>query len=84
MDYELSSRERAWRDEVREFIAEHVDDALADETRQRGNEGRGPRAQAFLQALKDRGWWGLAWPPTPVPPGRFQTPCTAAGRLALP
>lgn len=62
MDYELSPRERAWREEVREFIADHVDDALADETRERGNEGRGPRGIAFLQALKDRGWWGLAWP----------------------
>lgn len=62
MDYDLSPRERAWRDEVRAFIAEHVDDALADETRERGNEGRGPRAQQFLQALKERGWWGLAWP----------------------
>lgn len=62
MDYELSPREHAWREEVREFIAGHVDDALADETRERGNEGRGPRGIAFLQALKDRGWWGLAWP----------------------
>ena len=62
MDYELSSRELAWRDEVRDFISQHVDDGLADETRQRGNEGRGPRAQAFLSALKERGWWGLAWP----------------------
>ncbi len=63
MDYELDPSERAWRDEVRAFISEHVDDALADETRQRGNEGRGPRAQRFLEALKERGWWGLAWPP---------------------
>lgn len=62
MDYELSRREAAWREEVRAFIAEHVDDALADETRERGNEGRGPRAQRFLEALKERGWWGLAWP----------------------
>lgn len=62
MDYELSSREKAWREEVREFIEEHVDEALADETRKRGNEGRGPRGKAFLAALKDRGWWGLAWP----------------------
>ncbi len=62
MDYELSPREQAWREEVREFIGEHVDEALADETRQRGNEGRGPRAQLFLDALRDRGWWGLAWP----------------------
>ncbi len=62
MDYELSPREKAWRDEVREFIREHVDDALADESRERGNEGRGPCAQKLLDALKERGWWGLAWP----------------------
>ncbi|MDG2306365.1 MAG: acyl-CoA dehydrogenase family protein [Candidatus Binatia bacterium] len=62
MDYELSPRERAWREEVRGFISAHVDDALADETRARGNEGRGPLALAFLEALKARGWWGLAWP----------------------
>lgn len=62
MDYEFSPREFAWRDEVRGFIAEHVDDALADETRERGNEGRGPRGKQFLRALKERGWWGLAWP----------------------
>ncbi len=63
MDYELDRRQRAWRDEVRDFVREHVDDELADETRERGNEGRGPRARRFLEALRERGWWELAWPP---------------------
>ncbi len=62
MDYELSPRERAWRDEVRGFIAEHVDERLVDETRLRGNEGRGPEAQRFLDALRARGWDRIAFP----------------------
>ncbi len=62
MDYELSPEQLAWRDEVRAFIAQHVDPALASETRERGNEGRGPLAMKFLRALRDQGWWGLAWP----------------------
>ena len=62
MDYDLSPRESAWRDEVRAFIAEHVDESLSRETREVGNEGRGPRARRFLDALRDRGWWGLSWP----------------------
>src|SRR5262245_12670423 len=62
MDYDLSPSELAWREEVRSFIAEHVDEELGRETREKGNEGRGPRARKFLDALRDRGWWGLAWP----------------------
>ena len=50
MDYDLSPRESAWRDEVRAFIAEHVDESLSRETREVGNEGRGPRARRFLDA----------------------------------
>jgi alkylation response protein AidB-like acyl-CoA dehydrogenase len=62
MDYELSPSQLAWRDEVRAFIRENVDPRLASETRERGNEGRGPLAKKFHEALRDRGWWGLAWP----------------------
>ncbi|HZR79720.1 MAG TPA: acyl-CoA dehydrogenase family protein [Candidatus Binatia bacterium] len=62
MDYDFSPAELAWRDEVRAFIREHVPPGLASETRERGNEGRGPLALAFHRALRDRGWWGLAWP----------------------
>ena len=62
MDYDLDPKEAAWRDEVRAFIAEHVDPRLASETREKGNEGRGPLAVRFHRALRDKGWWGLAWP----------------------
>ncbi|MFM8413078.1 MAG: acyl-CoA dehydrogenase family protein [Alphaproteobacteria bacterium] len=62
MDYEYSAAEAAWRDEVRGFIRQHVDPGLASETRLKGNEGRGPLALRFHRALRDAGWWGIAWP----------------------
>ncbi|MEY4948303.1 MAG: hypothetical protein RL698_514 [Pseudomonadota bacterium] len=62
MDYELTVGEAAWRDEVRAFIRENVDPGLASETRLKGNEGRGPLALRFHRALRDAGWWGIAWP----------------------
>jgi len=62
MDYDLTPAERAWRDEVRAFIAENLTQELIDETRQLGNEGKGPAVHKFQLALRDKGWWGLAWP----------------------
>ena len=62
MDLNFTREDAAFRDEVRAFIAEHVDESLSRETREVGNEGRGPRARKFLDALRDRGWWGLSWP----------------------
>ena len=62
MDYDFTPSQLAWRDEVRAFIRENVDPGLASETRLKGNEGRGPLALAFHRALRDAGWWGIAWP----------------------
>ena len=62
MRYEFTPEQRAWRDEVRAFCAEHVTDALRAELRQAGNEGDGPLARAFHQRLFEKGWWGIGWP----------------------
>src|SRR5215469_2208267 len=62
MDYDLTPAERAWRDEVRAFVAQHMTQELVEETRQLGNEGKGPAVHKFQLALRDKGWWGLAWP----------------------
>jgi alkylation response protein AidB-like acyl-CoA dehydrogenase len=62
MRYDLTPEQRAWRDEVRAFVGEHLTPALLDELREAGNEGQGPRAREFVLKLRDRGWWGLAWP----------------------
>jgi alkylation response protein AidB-like acyl-CoA dehydrogenase len=62
MRYDLTSEQRAWRDEIRAFVAEHLTAPLLDELREAGNEGRGALAQEFVLKLRDRGWWGIAWP----------------------
>jgi alkylation response protein AidB-like acyl-CoA dehydrogenase len=63
MRYDFTADQIAWRDEIRAFIAEHLTTELLDELREAGNEGKGPLAQQFVLKLRDRGWWGIAWPP---------------------
>jgi alkylation response protein AidB-like acyl-CoA dehydrogenase len=62
MNYDFTPEQLAWRDEIRAFIAEHLREELLDEMREVGNEGKGPHAQRFVLQLRDRGWWGVAWP----------------------
>ena len=62
MRYDYSPEQLAWRDEVRAFVREHVSEGLRAEMRQAGNEGDGPMARAFHDALFKKGWWGVAWP----------------------
>lgn len=63
MRYDFTAEQLAWREEIREFLREHLTEDLLAELRQSGNEGQGPLARQFILALRDRGWWGLAWPP---------------------
>jgi alkylation response protein AidB-like acyl-CoA dehydrogenase len=62
MRFELTPAQRAWRDEVRAFIAAHMTPALEAELATAETEGRGPLARAFIRALGAKGWWGIAWP----------------------
>jgi len=62
MRYDFTPEQRAWRDEVRAFLREHLSPALLAELREAGNEGKGPLADQFIVSLRDRGYWGLAWP----------------------
>jgi len=62
MRYDFTPDQIAWRDEIRAFIAEHLTAELLDELREAGNEGKGPLAHEFVLKLRDRGWWGIAWP----------------------
>ena len=62
MHYDFTPEQLAWRDEVRAFVAEHLTPPLLDELREAGNEGKGPLAQEFILKLRDRGFWGIAWP----------------------
>ena len=63
MRYDFTPDQIAWRDEIRGFIADHLTAELLNELREAGNEGKGPRARQFVLELRDRGWWGIAWPP---------------------
>jgi alkylation response protein AidB-like acyl-CoA dehydrogenase len=63
MRYDFTPDQIAWRDEIRRFIAEHLTPELLNELREAGNEGKGPLAHQFVLKLRDRGWWGIAWPP---------------------
>jgi alkylation response protein AidB-like acyl-CoA dehydrogenase len=62
MRYDFTPDQIAWRKEIRAFIAEHLTNELLDELREAGNEGKGPLAHQFVLKLRDRGWWGIAWP----------------------
>ncbi len=63
MRYDFTEEQQAWREEVRAFLQKHLTNDLLAELRESGNEGQGPLARRFILALRDRGWWGLAWPP---------------------
>jgi alkylation response protein AidB-like acyl-CoA dehydrogenase len=62
MRYTDTPEQRAWREEVRAFLARNVTPALLAEMRAAGNEGDGPLARAFQQQLFAKGWWGIGWP----------------------
>lgn len=62
MRYAYTDAQLEWRDQVRAFCKQHVNDALRAEMRQAGNEGDGPLAKAFRRKLHDQGWWGVGWP----------------------
>ena len=62
MDYDFTPEEHEWRAEVHAFIAKHLTPPLLNELRAAGNEGRGPLAREFVLAMRDAGYWGLAWP----------------------
>src|SRR4051794_18698889 len=63
MEFELNDSQRAWRDEVREFLAENmtpeVDEAYG---RGWGDEGGSELVRDFRRRMAAKGWYGLNWP----------------------
>jgi 3-oxocholest-4-en-26-oyl-CoA dehydrogenase alpha subunit len=62
MDFELDKDQRAWRDEVRDFLRENVTPELLQERAERGYEHPGGHLAAFRKKVGEKGWWGLNWP----------------------
>ena len=62
MDFDLSPDDLAWRDEVREFLAETFTDELRAEFEDPRPTGRGRAEEQFWQRVGERGWNSLTWP----------------------
>jgi 3-oxocholest-4-en-26-oyl-CoA dehydrogenase alpha subunit len=62
MDFDLTDSERAWREEVRDFLREHATAQLHEELREHGPEFEGPHQVRFKAEVGARGWWGITWP----------------------
>ena len=62
MDFELDDEQRAWVDEVRQFLAENVTAALKAEMAEHGLEYQGGELTAFRRKIGEKGWFGLNWP----------------------
>ena len=62
MDFRLDPQQRAWRDEVRAFLAEHVTPALRQEMREHHLDKPDGEVEAFRRKVGEKGWFGLNWP----------------------
>ncbi|HTW16799.1 MAG TPA: acyl-CoA dehydrogenase family protein [Nocardioides sp.] len=62
MDFELDADQRAWREEVRAFLREHVTPALRAELAEHDLEKRDGELAAFRRRIGEKGWFGLNWP----------------------
>jgi alkylation response protein AidB-like acyl-CoA dehydrogenase len=63
VNFDYSTEELAFRDEVRAFLREHATPEVADPRR----EGMAqlvdtPERRAFMRKLAERGWLGMSWP----------------------
>ncbi len=62
MDFRLDPQQRAWRDEVRAFLAEHVTPALREEMRRYHLDKPDGEVEKFRRKVGEKGWFGLNWP----------------------
>ena len=63
MDFEYTDEQKAFQQEVRDFLKENHDPEVMDPTR----EGMAqlvdsPPRRAFMKKLSERGWVGMSWP----------------------
>ncbi|ODR06047.1 acyl-CoA dehydrogenase [Mycobacterium sherrisii] len=62
MDFELDAGQRAWLDEVREFLRENVTAELRAELGEHDLELPGGEVTRFRRKIGAKGWFGLNWP----------------------
>ena len=63
MDFDFSTEQRAFLDEVERFLDEHDDPEVFDVTRENMAQiVDTPKRRAFMREVGDRGWLGITWP----------------------
>jgi alkylation response protein AidB-like acyl-CoA dehydrogenase len=62
MDFGFTPDNDAFRQEVRQFIAEHVTPQLREELASGRRVGPGPLTRELFRTLADKQWIGLSWP----------------------
>ena len=62
MRIELDAEQRAWLEEVRGFLREHVTPALRAELAEHDLELPDGEVAAFRRKVGEKGWFGLTWP----------------------
>jgi alkylation response protein AidB-like acyl-CoA dehydrogenase len=62
VDFALDDEQRAWVNEVRQFLAENDTPALQAEMAEHGLEFQGGELTAFRRKIGEKGWFGLNWP----------------------
>jgi len=63
MEFGFTHEERAFRDDVRRFLADHPPSQFPVDGMDAGY-GSGAHSRAFLKALGERGWISMCWPET--------------------
>jgi alkylation response protein AidB-like acyl-CoA dehydrogenase len=62
MDFGFAPEQASLRQEVVQFIQEHVTPEVTAELESSLEGGRGPHYDALLKKVADRGWVGISWP----------------------
>ncbi|GBG38771.1 acyl-CoA dehydrogenase family protein [Mycobacterium montefiorense] len=62
MDFELDTAQRAWLNEVREFLSENVTPELRAELAEHDLEFPNGEVTRFRRRIGAKGWFGLNWP----------------------
>lgn len=62
LDLRLSGDDVRWRDEIRQFVRDHVSDELRAEYEREGDDGRGSLVTEFHRKLGALGWNATNWP----------------------
>lgn len=62
MNFGFTPENEAFRQEVRQFLDEHITPELRTELEQGRRQGPGPLTKELLVKLGQRGWIGMSWP----------------------